>query len=470
MINKKECVEEIMENLEPVVYPFPYCLLPERAKIVLYGAGKMGNSYYEQLKSDKRVEVVKWVDKNYQKFNETDKPVAGVDEIKELMFDFVLIAIANRDVAMEAIGELEERGVSHNRIIWSGIVGSAFMQEQFLYRASKLYQKVIRWLSEKYESPRFFLFLSPEHGNLGDEAILLAEREFFKYYFPNKNLLEITEWEWANFYLLGSTKLVFEEDVIFIQGGGNFGNLWENGKWIRQIVKSFPHNKIILLPNTLTYRDNDEEAMKEDAAFYRKHRNLHLFAREWDSYEKMRRFRYREDKYLRYYPDMVLWGVDRNFSEKENTALLCMRADEEKSLALESVDKIKEILLQRGITFKETSTLLMRDVFGASIEESVDQKLIEFSKAAFVVTDRLHGMVFAAITGVPCIAFNNSTGKVRGVYQWIKELPYVYFIETIDKFEKCLDNLPVLEKCRYETGVMRKELGKMAERIREIME
>ena len=459
-----------MEDEGQIVYPFPYYLLPEKAKIVLYGAGKMGSSYYEQLQRDGRIDVVQWIDKNYQVFDKTDRPVVGINQIKETVFDFVLIAIADRNAATEAMEELEKIGVNHRKIIWSGIAGNAFMQEQFIYRASKLYRKVMGWLAKEPEYPRFFLFLAPEHGNLGDEAILLAEREFFQCYFPDRELLEITEWEWENFYLLGDTKLISDKDIIFIQGGGNFGNMWENGKWIHQIVDSFSHNKIIMLPNTLTYRDNDEEAMKEDAVFYRKHQNLYLFAREKDSYEKMRRLQYREDAYLGCYPDMVLWGKDKHFSEKENTALLCMRADEEKSLSSESVDKIKAALGQRGITFKETSTLLMKAVFGTGIEKAVDRKLMEFSRASFVVTDRLHGMIFAAITGVPCIAFNNSTGKVKGVYQWIKELPYIYYIETGDEFENCLDNVANPDTYSYNAEIMRKELGKMAERIREIME
>lgn len=459
-----------MEQIEQNVYPFPYCLLPESAKIILYGAGKMGSSYYEQLQRDRRIEVVLWVDKNYQKMNIEGRPVAGTDRIKETEFDFILIAIENRAVAMEAMEELERNGTDHKKIIWSQIAGNTAIRDPFFYRAFKSYRKVTGWQTGEEKRPRFFLFLTPEHGNLGDEAILLAERKFFKYYFPDKELFEITEWEWENSYLIDYSKIISREDIIFIQGGGNFGDLWANGKWIRRIVEAFPDNKIIMLPQTLTYKDNSEEAMERDAAFYRRHKNLHLFARERASYEKMRRLRYREENDLRYYPDMVLWGTDRVFEGSEDTALLCMREDEERSVALESAESIKGILKKRGIPFKETNTLLYRDVFGAGIQEAVENKLAEFSKAFLVVTDRLHGMVFAAITGTPCIAFNNATGKVAGVYQWIRELPWVRYVESVSEFEKCLQKLQVAEKHRYEPGAMRKEFGKMAERIREIIE
>ena len=52
-----------------------------------------------------------------------------------------------------------------------------------------------------------------------------------------------------------------------------------------------------------------------------------------------------------------------------------------------------------------------------------------------MVTDTLHCMVSAAITGTPCIAFDNLSGKVQGVYQWIKNLPYIWICNEISEFE-----------------------------------
>lgn len=34
-------------------------------------------------------------------------------------------------------------------------------------------------------------------------------------------------------------------------------------------------------------------------------------------------------------------------------------------------------------------------------------------------------MIFAALCGIPCIAFDNVSNKVSNVYEWIKELKYV---------------------------------------------
>ena len=82
------------------------------------------------------------------------------------------------------------------------------------------------------------------------------------------------------------------------------------------------------------------------------------------------------------------------------------------------------------------------------------KKLREISSARLVVTNRLHMMIFAAITATPCIAIDNLTHKVLGVYQWIKPLPYIKLIENINDFQSILDELLKLDKCEYHTEML----------------
>ncbi len=41
--------------------------------------------------------------------------------------------------------------------------------------------------------------------------------------------------------------------------------------------------------------------------------------------------------------------------------------------------------------------------------EELNSKFAEFLSSGLVITDRLHGMIFAAITGTPCIALDNKS-------------------------------------------------------------
>lgn len=52
-----------------------------------------------------------------------------------------------------------------------------------------------------------------------------------------------------------------------------------------------------------------------------------------------------------------------------------------------------------------------------------------FSKSQLVITDRLHGMIFAYITGTPAIVLPNSNFKVEKCYEWIKDCGYIKFIK-----------------------------------------
>ena len=52
-----------------------------------------------------------------------------------------------------------------------------------------------------------------------------------------------------------------------------------------------------------------------------------------------------------------------------------------------------------------------------------------------MVTDRLHGMIFAALTKTPCIVVPNSNYKIKGIYEWLKGLNYISFLEDMDCFE-----------------------------------
>ncbi|MDK8210749.1 polysaccharide pyruvyl transferase family protein, partial [Bacillus subtilis] len=55
----------------------------------------------------------------------------------------------------------------------------------------------------------------------------------------------------------------------------------------------------------------------------------------------------------------------------------------------------------------------------------------KFKAAEVVLTDRLHGMIFCAITRTPCIVFNNYNHKIESSYNdWLKDLKYIKFINT----------------------------------------
>ena len=81
---------------------------------------------------------------------------------------------------------------------------------------------------------------------------------------------------------------------------------------------------------------------------------------------------------------------------------------------------------------------------------TMGKKLQEFADAEFVITDRLHGMVFAAITETPCIVFSNYNQKVKGTYEWISCLPYIKYARDVRDSLSVLQELFTMNCCHFD--------------------
>ncbi|GFI49555.1 putative glycosyltransferase EpsJ [Lachnospiraceae bacterium] len=103
------------EDYEKTEHLFPFDRIEKGKRIVLYGAGKLGKTYYHQLLQISYCEVVLWVDKNYQKFK--NYGVSAVEEINKVTYDKIVVAIESADVAQAVRNYLLEKGVQDSDII-----------------------------------------------------------------------------------------------------------------------------------------------------------------------------------------------------------------------------------------------------------------------------------------------------------------------------------------------------------------
>ena len=92
-------------------------------------------------------------------------------------------------------------------------------------------------------------------------------------------------------------------------------------------------------------------------------------------------------------------------------------------------------------------------------------KYIKFRECELVITDRIHGMIFAAITGTPCIAMSNYNHKVKGTYKWIEPLEYIKFAENINDIPKLIDELKKFKDIKYDNKFLMKYYNKIIEEI-----
>lgn len=284
---------------------------------------------------------------------------------------------------------------------------------------------------------------APDYGNLGDQAIAYATKKFLSDVLPDAKIIEIQE---SNLVasLSALKKLVKPTDLIVLQGGGNMGNLYPRYEWMRRlVVRSFPNTKIVVFPQSI-YFTHDKYGAREQrvsAAVYRNHPKLTIFARDSKSQEKMRDAFPGVD--IRLSPDIVLYLVGFISGEHKENLGICIRNDSE-STASESL--LHELIQSIGYREQDTGTLsttvdIQSPIDEKSRESYVISKLREFAQYKLIVTDRLHGMVFAYITGTPCIAIDNQTGKSSALYgDWLSNSKLV----TLFKNDFTVEKIPQL--------------------------
>lgn len=100
-------------------YIFPFGKVTKNCRIILYGAGSVGQTYYGQLKRADYCSVVAWVDKNYQKYQRAGLiSVNDLNVINKLKFDYIVIAVLSFQLFEKIKGELILLGIEEEKIVW----------------------------------------------------------------------------------------------------------------------------------------------------------------------------------------------------------------------------------------------------------------------------------------------------------------------------------------------------------------
>lgn len=99
------------------VYRVPVKIEPS-TKVILYASGKVGQAYYREL-TDLKVNVVAWIDKNTYDQVVFDQRIVKPEEIRNIEFDLLLIAVKNQAVANDIRLDLEKNfQIPSNKIYW----------------------------------------------------------------------------------------------------------------------------------------------------------------------------------------------------------------------------------------------------------------------------------------------------------------------------------------------------------------
>lgn len=117
------------------IYTVPYQLdastfLPQKKKVILYGAGNVGMDYYKQIKDCMNIELCGWVDKNYKKYRAEELDVQPIEHILKTEYDYILVAVRKQTIFQEIKKELSAMGISENAVIWGRPYGAPYEESQ----------------------------------------------------------------------------------------------------------------------------------------------------------------------------------------------------------------------------------------------------------------------------------------------------------------------------------------------------
>jgi exopolysaccharide biosynthesis predicted pyruvyltransferase EpsI len=228
--------------------------------------------------------------------------------------------------------------------------------------------------------------------------------------------------------------------VILFAGGGNFGDVWPATQELREdIVRSFPGNPIIQLPQTIHFERDD--SLRRARTVYDAHPNLTVLARDRRSLTIARR-EFRARSLL--CPD-VAFALGPLARPRPATRLLLwlLRTDKETRggappSRVSSVDWLDEPPMplrelsyrlvgatrRRGLS-RIARPLLMR-VYGRLARQRLRRGLEMLASAEVVVTDRMHGHILCLLLGIPHVLLDNNYGKLSSFYEtWTVEVDNV---------------------------------------------
>ncbi len=322
-----------------------------------------------------------------------------------------------------------------------GIITSIKLIKKRLYKdifncITKHRYKIYSNKCKKNNQNELIIFNTPVHSNLGDHAIIQAELDIL-----SKNGIYAFEVPTAKYSIMMDAidDLISSNAIISITGGGFMGSQWlYEEKVVLDVLDKFQNHRVIVFPATVYFKNNDEGEFELNKLknSVKRINECTFLCREEKTYEFVNNELNVSKSFL--VPDIVL-TLNKSLKKykRKNQILLCFRKDAESSIKYDIKDYIMNYCKEIGDVIY-SDTVIEKSVKIGKRKKALNKKLEEFSKSKIVITDRLHGMIFAAITGTPCIVFGNYNYKVKGVYdKWIKEhFDYVKYIDDLSSFEK----------------------------------
>lgn len=307
---------------------------------------------------------------------------------------------------------------------------------------------------------------SPQMHSIGDHAQTLALTKFLAKYYSDYSIIRLYR---DNINLLADMKQVISmDDLIFVSSSGDFGSLHSDNGWHekrKQILLTFPNNRVVQLPVSVYYEDTGEgyRAFELDKTFFCGLPNYFLLCR---TPQESRLLNENFSCRVSWFPDFVFsLNVMLPTDNKRDGALLVLRNDREScllnrparnkrfdgwnrficrrfatlgiQLTSEPYEDIVAILESKfgKVTF-EDAQISNVDIDDGNREQIIMNAVKLYGNYQLVVTDRFHAAVFASLTNTPCVALpGRIPHKIKGNGDL---LPHVVYCEQLSDLSRAI--------------------------------
>ena len=276
---------------------------------------------------------------------------------------------------------------------------------------------------------RYGLLDFPHHSNIGDSAIWLGEVQMLRQLHGQGPAYVSNGRSSAD-----EPERFVQDGILYLHGGGNLGDIWPAHQLYREsILARYPRNRIVLLPQSLHYRD--PAAIERSKRAFGSHRDFHMMVRDQESLDFVRKH---FDCPVMLVPDSAfginMQTVARNTAPSGMTCLFRddreQRDDAMAGRALFADARVEDWKVQsKGhlrisrlamqivrrspqLPGKRALMALRTLAFNRMAHDLVASGFRQLDAAEVIVTDRLHGHIMASLLGKPHVVIDNSYGKI----------------------------------------------------------
>lgn len=364
-----------------------------------------------------------------------NRPIINIDDIDKENIDEVIICSSCHEESMRLM--MEEK--------WPDVkLYSPYRESNYsmMWLFCGNYAEIYLRLKATQGAKRILLLETPEYPNVGDHLIAVAGYEFLKEYFPGHEIIEITNDEYY-FYKCRIKRMVTNEDILVITGGGFFGSLWRERHYDQalDIMERFPDNKILVLPQSIYFEDTElgvRYKVKTQQVFDRK--QLKVACREKFSKKALENLRIKKESMYEGIDIAFFYKFDKSVTRNETIGVF-LRDDKESVFQRSDREKIDRIIVYSGLEILHSSMQYDSSIHKEERKLVVEEKLEEIAGYRIVITDQLHCMISCVLTKTPCIAFNNVSKKLEGIFEYIEHVPYIRFLHDTTNFDMVFNEL-----------------------------